>query len=516
VHKATITLRDTKGAVTFKNVSCDVLLEGGEIDVLELRFSEGPIATELLGQILFTVPQGSTQQSEEFVVDLEPVRAVQAALDIKPGSGPFYIHGKFFVDDRNGGTAWQADLRGNGKQVVWRDIPLPEVDTQAHLSEKGMELSGNLRFTHGSGELKATRADWGTSPLVVAGEIADPAGARDEVSVSYNGDSHTMMLASIRGRANLLEFGHSFPSLARVLPSNVTVRQFPDLSLTKLVYREGKGAWTLESLELRTPAEISVMVGKQPLAIDHLTGRASFDGKEWHFANVSGAAVGGHFTLAGSYAGGEARDVKLEINQWRLKELRSWMGEREGGFGESILTMEYHGALGMQAAQWKGAGSVQLENAPVVKVPLLDETYALFGALLPSVKRSGNGEMKTTFTVSRGVIEISQLTATGEALTVTGSGTVDLVRGQVDGRARGNLRGVAGIATSVLTKALEMKVSGPLDHIRLQPTGPVDILEKGASGVAELPVKVLKEGITMPGKLFEWLGGKSSAPANKP
>ena len=516
VHHAVITLHDAKGAVTFNNVSCNVMVEGGEIDVLELTFSDGPIDAELLGQILFTVRQRPQEQPGEFVLDLEAVRELQAALDIKPGSGPFHIHGKIFVDSREGENSWQADLRGNGKQIVWRDIPLPEVDTQAHLSEKGMDMSGTLRFTHGSGVLKASRKDWENSPLVVSGEIADPVGTRDEVSASYNGESHTMMLASIRGKANLLEFGQSFPSLTRVLPSGITVRQFPDLSLTKLVYREGKGSWTLESLELHSPAEISVMVGKRPLAIDHLTGRASFDGREWHFSNVSGNAAGGQFTLAGSYAAGEARDMKLEINQWHLKDLRPWIGAREGEFGESILTMEYHGSLGMQAAQWSGAGSVRLENAPVVKVPLLDETYALFGALSPLVKRSGNGEMKATFTASRGVIEVSQFTATGEAVTVTGSGVVDLVRGQVDGRARGNLRGVVGIATSVFSKALEMKVSGPLDHIRVQPTGPGEMLGKGAAGVVELPGKVLKEGVELPAKIFDWLGGKSSAPASKP
>jgi hypothetical protein len=516
VHDAVVTLHDAKGAVTFKNVSCNVLLEGGEIDVLELRFKDGPIDAELLGQILFTFSQRPPEQPEEFVLDLEPIRAVRAALDIKPGSGPFYIHGKFFVDRRDARNSWEADLRGNGKQVVWRDIPLPDLDVQAHLSEKGMDISGNLHFTHGSGTLKASRKDWGNSPLVVSGEIADPAGTRDEVSASYNGELHTMMLASIRGKADLFAFGHSFPSLVRVLPSGITVRQFPELSLTKLVYREGKGSWTLESLELQSPAKISVMVGKQALAIDQLTGRASFDGREWHFSNVSGAAAGGQFTLAGSYAEGEARDMKLEINQWHLKDLKPWMGGSEGEFGGSILTMEYQGALGMQAAQWRGGGEIRLENAPVVKVPLLDETYALFAALSPSVKRSGNAEMKATFTVSRGVIEVSQFTATGEAVTVTGSGVVDLVRGQVDGRARGNLRGVAGVATSVFSKALEMKVSGPLDHIRVQPIGPVDILGKAAVGVAELPGKVLKEGVAVPAKIFDWLGGKPSAPASKP
>jgi len=510
LQSATVTLHDAAGAVTFSDVTSNVALHGGEIDVSQLQFSEGAIAAFLSGKVLFAVPQRPLPQNpQDFVIDLGVVRAVLAALDIKAGSGPFFVHGTFAVDCRHGAGSWEANLRGNGKEVVWRDILLPDVDTQAQLSQKGLNLAGDLRLTHGVGTFKATREDWDRSPLVVTGLIADPAGRRDELSASYNGASHTMMLASIRGKANLLEFARSFPALARILPTGIEVRNVPEISLTKLLYREGKGSWSLGSLELQSPADITLAVGMRPLAIDHLAGHAAFDGHAWRFGDVSGSFAGGHFTIAGAYVEAEVRDASLELSSLPLKELGPWLGEGDGAFGKARLSLDYHGTLGIQAARWTGSGSVRLESAPVVKVPLLDETYALFGALSSGVKRSGTGDFNASFTASQGVFNVTRFTATGEAVTVTGSGVVDLVRRQVDGRARGNLRGIPGLATSVFGKALELRVSGPLDHIRVQPLSPLELLGQGAGGAAELPGTVLKDGVTLPIKIFDWLGGNA-------
>jgi hypothetical protein len=199
-----------------------------------------------------------------------------------------------------------------------------------------------------------------------------------------------------------------------------------------------------------------------------------------------------------------------------LKELTPWLGEREAAFGDARLSIDYHGTFSMAPAHLNGSGNLQMENAPVVKVPLLDETYALFGALTPSVPRTGTGELNANFTATNGVVEVPKLTARGEAVTVIGNGKVDLVQQQVDGRARANLHGVVGVATSVVSKALEMKISGPLNHIQVQSLTPLEMFGEGAKGVAELPGKVLKEGVTLPVKIFDWLGGGAAAPKQTP
>jgi hypothetical protein len=157
-------------------------------------------------------------------------------------------------------------------------------------------------------------------------------------------------------------------------------------------------------------------------------------------------------------------------------------------------------------AQLTGSGTVQVENAPLVKVPLLDQTYDLFSAFTAGVKRSGTGELKSTFTAADGVFTIPDFAAKGDSVSVTAKGKLDLVRREISARAWGNLRGVAGIATLAVSRTLEMKVSGPLDQIRVQPVGAVKAVEGTVTGAA----KALETGVALPFKMFDWL--KSDPP----
>jgi hypothetical protein len=108
------------------------------------------------------------------------------------------------------------------------------------------------------------------------------------------------------------------------------------------------------------------------------------------------------------------------------------------------------------------------------------------------------------------------LTANGGAVTVTATGTIDLVQRKVDAHATGNLRGVVGVVTSPLSQTLEMEVSGPLDQIRVRSVGPVAIVGSGISDAAKATGNVLKEGVTLPLKALDWLKGGSEPPKSKP
>jgi len=44
--------------------------------------------------------------------------------------------------------------------------------------------------------------------------------------------------------------------------------------------------------------------------------------------------------------------------------------------GEAILALDYRGSIGSDVTQFTGTGNIRMENAPIVGVPLLDETYA--------------------------------------------------------------------------------------------------------------------------------------------
>lgn len=89
---------------------------------------------------------------------------------------------------------------------------------------------------------------------------------------------------------------------------------------------------------------------------------------------------------------------------------------------------------------------------------------------------------------------------------VTAEGIVDLRRREVSGPARGNLRGLFGIATGPLSRTLEMEVSGPLDNIRVRPIGlkgilsvPANVVPDTAKGASDL----LRNGVALPLRVFD-------------
>ncbi len=513
---ALVKLHDSTGVVTLRNVTTKVTLQAGRVDVLSLLATEGPVSWALNGTILFKVDPNAAPKAGDFSVDLGPVRAVQQAMDIKPGTGPFHVAGGFSVDLQQSAAVWQARLTGNGKALEWHGVPLREATVEAQLSSADLHLSAALQLTAGSATLTASRQDWDKAPLRITGRLADRAGRKDAIAGSYDGEARTLNLSSVKGNADLLEFAHSFPVVVPSLPTTIRMATFPDLELKNFTFHDAPTGsdWSLGALELLSPADLTLTLSSRPLVINHVTGRAAFKDHSWQLTAMSGGMFGGHFTLSGAYAAGDLRQAKVELADLHMKEVGPWIDEHNVALDAAVLSLDYHGTLSAIPSRLTGSGSVRLENAPVVKVPLLDETYALFSALSFDVKRKGVGNLKSSFSATNGVFHISAFTAYSESVTVTGTGTVDLVRRKVDGRAQGNLRGLFGIVTSPITKALEMQVSGPLDHIQVQPAGPVGIVGGSISGAAQLPAKALKAGVALPANLLKMFTGPTASPGH--
>ena len=105
---------------------------------------------------------------------------------------------------------------------------------------------------------------------------------------------------------------------------------------------------------------------------------------------------------------------------------------------------------------------------------------------------------------------------------VTATGTLDLVHGKISGRARGNLRGLAGIVTSPLSHTMEMEVSGSLDNIRVRPTGIGGIFMRKVGGRtapltqavkgARMTGSVVRDGVALPLRALKLFKEESSSP----
>lgn len=456
---------------------------------------------------------------QDFIVDLAP-KAGTAAWQVRkievrsPGSISLPVDGHSLQIALTGGSAsflnntWKFQV-GAGP-VAWRDFRAKKVTMDGSIAGGKLKSSVDAVLPSGSVDLTLASDEFAKAPLEISGSFKDARGQTDRVAASFRHQTSTWEVARLDGRADLLEFAGNFPGVRVRLPEGMKLQGgFPEISVRNFSYRPGKPV-TLGSLKLLSPMDLTFAVQGRSVGISRLSGQASFDGRAWKLTRLAGGVFGGQMNVDGLYEGDALRDATISATKLHLAQLKSWMGEAQESLGEGVLTFDYRGTLSVKnPAQVSGAGSLKVENAPVVKIPLLDQTYALFSALVSPLQRQGNGSLEAEFSAANGIVTISEFTAHSEAARVTATGTIDLKKREVDARARGNVRGVFGLATAPISRVLEMRVTGPLDQVRVRPLGFDNVLGDKLAGPEEkspsAPKKpssvagdVIRNGISLP------------------
>jgi hypothetical protein len=428
-----------------------------------------------------------------------------ASLRFKtPADVAITLGGRPLAIDGVKGQASSSDglwrIQGMSGRLSWGDWSARNGKVECELSASEVKFESRFGFAKGSIDLAGSTKTRQPAAWIFTGSVADAAGLVDRFSGQYDARTRALSLAQLAGKANLVEIASNFRGVAARLPLGLQIRAFPDLAVEDFSHRTGSARWSVGSLQLRSPADITLAVNGRPLAIDQLIGLGAFDGKMWRLSKVSGQSLGGRFSLDGVYEGDTFRDATIAVTKVRLKELSPWTDAPPASLGNALLSVNYRGALGAKPGQLSGAGNLRMVDAPIVKVPLLDQTYALFSIVRLGIKRAGTGSLESTFAVKDGVFTISKFAARSDAVDVTATGTIDLVQRQISAQAQGQLRGIAGLSTSLVTSMLSLKVSGPIGQVRVQPESPVRGVIKGG---AKLPLDVIKAGVTMPLKLLD-------------
>jgi hypothetical protein len=274
---ATLTLHDAAGSVAFDHLTADIVLRGQQLEILKLKFRHHPISCSVTGGIILKAPAqhnparaGESKPSppRDFAVNLRILRAVLAWLDFKPEAGPFDIHGTVSMDFR-AAPKWQAELTGTGQGVEWKGIPLRVATAHGELSQAGMQITPDVQLTKGSAKVAVSREGWRSSPLFVAGEIADDGGHVDKFSASCLPASREYVVAELNGAANLPEFALNFPKLVLRLPAGIQIRTFPEIAARDIRWssHDPSGTWSVGSLQFKTPANATITLGGRPLTI---------------------------------------------------------------------------------------------------------------------------------------------------------------------------------------------------------------------------------------------------------
>lgn len=509
VHDATLELHDPKGKVTLEHVTVDAVVKDGVIEYTKLDLKHGPRLFALSGELHLNTDEKGGEKPGSLEMDLDPMRSILDALDFKKDAGTFLISGKVSFDARVTPMAWSADLTGEGEHVVWQGVPMRKAVMKTAMSQDGFTGTCNIAFPKGTTDLDLSLKSWRDAPMVFTGKIADSGGRTNQCKGTYRGKEDVVTVEEMQGKANMLEFMGNFPAMNAQLPKEVHVREYPDMVMKNLVWKTAEGTWAMESLRLRSPLELSVKVEGHELLVNQLKGDVSYTGGAWKFADVTAKVLGGSVSLQGRHDGKVLRDASISVQNARMAELSPWMGESGSSFGKALASLNYKGDFAVEPEHLTGSGSIQIENAPTMHVPLLDATYTLFAALIPGLKKEdGNGEMRGQFTSKQGVLNFSSFQASGGSITVTGAGSVDLVNHTISGKAQGRLRGVGGVVTAPISRLMEMEVSGPLDDIRVKPAGDglvgnvvegtVDVARGTIKGATKVTGSVVKEGVKLP------------------
>lgn len=499
---ATLVVNDAEGAVTLEHVTTDFTVRDGNVQVARLAARSGPAVFDLTGDI--STASGGAPGGGEFSLRLKPLRSVLSVFTFPPESKEFTITGRFNVDARQRPWNWTADLRGTGQEVLWRGVPLKQITSEGKLSQDGMTVANQISFPQGSAKVDLKREGWKSeTPIQLSGTVKDSDSRGDEFAGEYQTPERRLKIARLEGRADLFELARNVPALAEKLPRTLKLKSFPDIAARDFVYSWQDSAWSVESVALRSPADFSVSVREHMLEVADVTGTLAYAERVWRLQKMRGKLLGGSFAMSGSYDGHALTKADIDIQDLHLSRLSPWVGKVSGRLENSAMTLVYKGAIcGREPVRSTGSGSLVLSNAPVVHIPVLDQAYSLFPKLLPRKGSDGTGECQMSFVMTKGVATIDPFKARSEAVTVTAKGTVDLVRKQVDGTARANLRGVVGVITSPLSHVLmDMEINGPLDDVRISPQGPVAAAKdavRAAKGGARFSSKVIGTGLSLP------------------
>lgn len=503
IRNSAVVLGDQEGEIPLEKVNFSMRVLPEKCVIQRAEATSGGLTADVTGTYL-----RRPREPRPFVSDLSAVRSVLAALDFADKDHPFRVEGTFDISPEAERVQWKANLKGQGQQLVWKNIQLSKMQADADLSsgESTIHISADTTSAHATATL--TKNDWQEAPLNFRGELKDQHGSVDQFHGIYQ-DS-LLTVENFSGSADLLHIAREiFPDRIH-LPEQVSFSKFPEHQIAKIRWSwDRPSEWTMESAKI-TGQDISLSLPEnRTLHITSFSGDVSKSPEAWKLDEVLIRALSGEFKLTGRYHNSILSESRISGKNIPLREIKQLAAPGSSSPGRGKLSFDYTGSIHPMEKTLFGTGSMTLEDAPILEVPLLDQVYQLFMAVIPGIERSRTGRFEANFTAESHIVEVRRFEAKGGSLTVSARGIIDLQKEYVSGQARGKLLGLPGLVTKPLARLLELDVGGPFDDIRVKPLGPTKLVSNAASGTVGVAVDtisevgrvtetILREGIRLP------------------
>lgn len=503
IPRSRVVLTDAEGSIVLEEVSARFETHRGKILVKEAEARAGGLTVDLEGEI--TTRKEPLSPPPKFVMRLRAVRGTLAALDFSGDGGRFLVKGTFTVDASNPSFDWTAQLKGHGKDVIWKKVKFEKAGAKAELSSTSDSLiNAGVATEHGKARAVITRKDWKGSPFGFEGTLEDEAKRVDRYQGEY--EKGSFRVDRLEGDADLWAMASAVPAMDNDRPSALEFRYFPPIEAEGIRWRRDEG-WTVAAARTKGEGVAVIKQDDKEIEIKGLTGAASLGGKTWQLKDVRGELFGGSLAVSGSYSGGQLSKSSVKGENLRLAQIKQAVSKGKPSKTPGILSVNYSGAVRFQEREFDGEGTIRMEKAPVIEVPLLDQVHDLFAAVIPGVERSksGEGRFDANFTSRGSVVRVGHFEATGGTLVVDARGAVDLKDQSVSGSARGKLTGLPGVVTSPLSRLLEMEVGGTIDRLRVERLRPGKMISNAATGTAD----VVKDVVKGTGEAGKGVRGKS-------
>lgn len=319
-----------------------------------------------------------------------------------------------------------------------------QADAELDLTEGETGATGTLRWTDNHG------------PLEVPFEWSATAGS-------------LTLAAGTSSRADLLALWTATPWGEGTLPEGLALDPPPGLRLEQpLVIVFEQPADIELDLLLTDQGTVLVPVGDDgPLPVEARQLRARLHDGLWQIDDIDARVAEGELTGSGRSREGGLWDLDVTWSEGDVSQLLGHFGADRRETRGSRGTVTFAGLVGGELADVQGGGRVELTDAPLVNIFLLREIYQLIAILLPVFQAPGVGTVAGDYELDAGVLTLSDVVARSDTVVVRASGTVDFNQEQLEILALANLQGIAGLATAVLSRALEVEVAGDFDDFQV-------------------------------------------------